>query len=270
MIMLPRDSDPSSTDDDDSILNESSSTASERDTGRRPSNRRRAAESTVPNSSESNSESPAHRPQPYRYHLPPPILSGIVNSAGNNHADSTPPLPPRIVGLHEPGSRSSVASNHLSASTGQSGRRSTIQSQPLPPPPPLPSSKDSSSAVAAAAAAAVVGGGHVEKKVSQSTQAQLLKQYQMNLPSPAKSNGQAVGNREESRQDSRISQNMMIESPPERPPERTSSKIDTNKSNHGIAHLNEIFQNLPPPSGYGSEDNDGDKNSQTDAQTGEF
>ena len=92
----------------------------------------------------------------------------------------------------------------------------------------------------------------------------------MNLPSLGKSNGQPVANtREESRQESRMQQNI-VETPPERPPERTSSKIDTNKSNQTISQISELLQNLPPPSGYGSEDNDIDKNSQTDAQTGKF
>lgn len=187
-----------SSSDDDSILNESSSTTSEREKSRRNFRRPFSIDNSVPNSSDTSTHSsPAHERQyPYRFQQVP-------------QQQQQPALPPRIVGLHEHVKNSSSKSSTPDITKHNHGRKSNIQSHPLPPPPQL------------------------TPQPPYSNQSQLLKQYQMNLPL-SRVNGS---------QSHQISTpDVANEKPPDRP-ERISSRISDNNS---INHLTEALQHMTP------------------------
>lgn len=221
-----------SSSDDDSILNESSSTASDRErTGIRNVRRPFSIDNSVPNSSDtSNNSSPAHE-RNYHYRI-------------QQQSQQQPALPPRIVNLHEHGVNSRNSNNTPDVARPHHGRKS-IQSQPLPQPPPPPPPKVST------------------PQPNPPTQCQLLKQYQMNLPSPNRVNGS------HSNQIQRPSTDCFNELPPDRP-ERVSSKSADNSVNH----LADVLQNLAPINSFSPQpDNSSNAqsfSSQLDLQTGDF
>lgn len=192
-----------SSSDDDSILNESSSTASDRERSRRNVRRPFSIDHSVANSSDTSTHSsPAHE-RNYHYRI--------------QQSQQQPALPPRIIGLHEHGvSSKNIHTPELTKSN--QGRKSQIQSQPLPQP---PLGKVSS------------------PQAPTSNQSQLLKQYQMNLPSPNRLNGA------QSHQNQLSSMELGNELPPDRPERVSSKSVDST-----VSHLADVLQNLPPLNTY--------------------
>lgn len=204
----PRHSDSSS--DDDSILNESSSTASEHDRSRRNVRRPFSIDHSVPNSSDTSTHSsPAHE-RNYHYRI-------------QQQPSQQPALPPRIISLHEHGANSRNSSNATSHTPDlgkfNQGRKSQIQSQPLPQPPYAKVSTP-------------------QPPPPPSSQSQLLKQYQMNLPSPNRVNGS------QSNQSHISAAEYINDVPPDRP-ERISS-IKLQSVDKTASHLADVLQNLAP------------------------
>lgn len=207
-----------SSSDDDSILNESStSTTSERECrgggggGRFPPTRRAISiDQSVPNSSDtSNHSSPAHE-RNYHYRF-------------QQQQQQQPALPPRILGLQEHGRNSKSVTPDIGKHHNQN-RKSNIQSHPLPPPPhskvstPQPPSQPA-------------------PPPPISNQAQLLKQYHMNLPQP-RTNGSQSYQSQHSTDSAAAAAAADIR--PDRP-ERISSRISDNNS---INHLSDVLQNM--------------------------
>lgn len=173
-----------SSSDDDSILNESSSTASDRERSKRNNHRPYSFDHSVPNSSDtSNNSSPAHE---RNYHYRPNAQ------------------PPKVVGHKElVNPKSPQESSTPDSYLPPPSRKSHIQSQPLPQVPSYQASVTPTKPVL--------------------NQAQLLKQFKANLPSPSRANGANLHN------------SAMKEYSCETPPKRVSSRlVDSSFANNNV------------------------------------
>ena len=191
-----------SSSDEDSILHdESSSTASERERSRRNVRRPFSIDHSMANSSDTSTHSsPAHeRNYHYRIQQSQPLQ---------------PALPPRIIGVHEHGVnlKNTGISNMPDLTKFNQGRKLQIQLQPLPQP---PFSKIST------------------PQPPNLNQSHLLRQYQMNLPSPNRMNG------------SQSHQVPITEYINELPPDRPE-RISSRSADNNINHLADVLQNMPP------------------------